>query len=346
MNAHSTNFVGTVYQSLFYKAPIPLLIGNLPFGPDFKNKRHEYEYLNYYIVPKLDNNYGGVLFYSKFLDNYVALKEPLTTWSSMYPVFEINYEKYYLNPFVNDVNGACSWIPEAKLTRSNLFPEKQETQGSVYYSNQAYFNFEKNRYELGLGENVWNLRGTYHHLHNKNLANGYSFGSEGKMNYEMGIDFDDVRNKKLDTLSNSGIRIGYAWSISGIGIDFEKVNNRDNLDISMTAEVINENISKSSHAQLKYAVTAEGTDYYNFYERLDLIPDLDHEDAPEKFDKMCGVYENVQCTHQFVIGSIVIGNTDHKDDLGYFVGINSFVSQNSAISYGTRTRFFRKNSSH
>lgn len=27
---------GNVRQTFFYKAPIPLLIGNLPFGDDFK----------------------------------------------------------------------------------------------------------------------------------------------------------------------------------------------------------------------------------------------------------------------------------------------------------------------
>lgn len=342
MNEHSTNFVGTVYQSLFYKAPIPLLIGNLPFGDDFKNKRHEYEYLNYYIVPKINSsNEYGVLLYSKFLDNYIVLKEPLTTWAFIYPAFSINNEYYYLNPFVNDVNGACSWIPEVKITESNVFPEQQITEGSVYYSNQVYFNFEENRYELGLGENVWNLRGTYQHLHNKNLANGYTFGSDGKMNYELFSTFDAIRNKKPDTLSNSGIRIGYAWSLSGEGIDFENVNNRDDLDKNMTAQVINENISKSVNAQLKYALSPDGADYYNFYERIDLLPDLDHEADPEKFDKICGVYENVALSHQFVMGSIVIGNTEHKDDIGYFVGINSIVSQNTGISSGRSTNHER-----
>lgn len=339
MNEHSTNFVGTVYQSLFYKVPIPLLIGNLPFGDDFKNKRHEYEYLNYYIVPKINStNEYGVLFYSKFLDNYIVLKESLTTWAFMYPAFSINNEYYYLNPFVNDVNGACSWIPEAKLTKSNTFKEQQVNEGAIYCSNQVYFNFEKNRYELGLGENVWNLRDTYQHLHNKNLANGFTFGSDGKMNYELFSTFDEIRNKKPDTLSNSGIRIGYAWNFSGDEVDFEKLNNRDNLDKNFTANVLNENISKSVTAQLQQANS------YNseFYERLDLLPDLDHEADSEKFDKMCGVYENVSRSHQFVIGSIVIGNVDHKDDIGYFVGINSIVSQSDVISRRDTTANYEK----
>lgn len=42
MIEHATSLSGLsgiARQTYFYKAPIPLLIGNLPFGDDFKEKR-------------------------------------------------------------------------------------------------------------------------------------------------------------------------------------------------------------------------------------------------------------------------------------------------------------------
>lgn len=342
---HTTDISNiNIKQTIFYKSPTPLLIGNLPFGDDFKNKRHEYEYLDYYIVPVNGPvTYDGFLFYSKFFDNYIFLAASYASWSCMYPGIYFNASWYSLNPFVNDTNGACSWIPE--------FRYADNRDGGLYQSSQIYYNFSKDRYEAGLGEDVWNLDSSYHLIHSKNLSNGLydslSDYNTVKMDYQIADSLDDLRNMPLAGNKNGKIPISYAFKLenddAGL-VDVSNLAKRENLYKNFKATVINQKlidyanstnnsrfISTPVHMRMLYTATSTPMQYDQYwYERLDLIKDLDYEDDPENFEKMCGLYENNPHTSsllkQFILGSVVIGNESHRDDLGWFIGVNEQIS--------------------
>jgi hypothetical protein len=361
MIQHATNLSelsGNVRQTIFYKAPLPLLIGNLPFGDDFKEKRGEYEYLDYYILPSnAAVQYDGFLFYSKFLKNSMFICQNYASWSYMYPVFYSFEGPYALNPFVNDTNGACAWAGEIQgRTSSNA--------DDTYSSAKIYYNFTTERYEKGLGEDTFNINGTWHPLGVKNLSNGFytrpSSISYGSMHFSYCTTLDGLRNFKYDSpheeggnYSIAGYQIGVGKYFSGdtsvsATVDFSNLANRDNLDKPYKETAISENFNSTfpSYSTYQGKFKLDGGSSFNssvlqyFYERLDLIKDLDHEDEPNKYEKICGIYENNGTSYYrnaFALGSIVIGNEQHRDDIGWFIGINhsitnisGFVTQSSS----------------
>jgi hypothetical protein len=349
MIEHATNLSelsGDVRQTYFYKAPIPLLIGNLPFGDDFKEKRDEYEYLEYYILPSnIVVKYDGFLFYSKFLKNYMFLSQNYASWSFMYPIFYSYDGPYALNPFVNDTNGTCAW--SADLQRRN----SSNTNGT-YSSTKIYYNFTTGRYEKGLGEDTFNVNGTWHPLGAKNLSNGYydnpSSTKTGSMHFSYCTTLSGLRDFKYDSPHEEGrnsyiadyqISVGRYFapdtSVSAT-VNFSNLANRDNLDKAYKEIAISDNFKSvfPSYAenQGKFKLDESSSLNYSdnlqyFYERLDLIKDLDHEDEPHKYEKICGIYENNSTKKGqygvFALGSIVIGNEQHRDDIGWFIGVNS-----------------------
>ena len=198
--AHSTKLPIEIEQSFFYKAPVPLLIGNLPFGDDFKEKRDEYEYLHYYIVPKQGSDLYAILYYNKFYKNFTMICKdaydfgPLN-WSKLYPHLYINGATYSLNPFVNDVNGACAWIKEQSyynpytvITYQSTYDERMSSAAKVYY------NFSRNQYEWGLGEDVFQYNGVTYQVNNANKCNAFSYKSEVEKISEVLNSFTDRKS--------------------------------------------------------------------------------------------------------------------------------------------------------
>lgn len=351
---------GNVRQTFFYKAPIPLLIGNLPFGDDFKEKRGEYEYLDYYILPSNTAlRYDGFLFYSKFLKNYMFLSFDYASWSFMYPIFSTYEGAYALNPFVNDTNGACAW--SAELQRRN-----SSQTDNTYSSTKMYYNFTTERYEKGLGEDTFNVNGTWHPLGAKNLSNGYydylSSTRTGSMHFSYCTTLSGLRDFKYDSPHEEGRNYSITDYQIGVGkyfapdssisatVDFSNLANRDNLEKAYKEIAISDNFNSvfPSYAENQGKFKLDDSSYLNysynlqyFYERLDLIKDLDHEDEPDEYEKICGIYENNSTENGqyevFALGSIVLGNEQHRDDIGWFIGINypysnigGFFSQSSS----------------
>jgi hypothetical protein len=339
-----------VDQKYFYKAPVPLLIGNLPFGDDFKNKRHEYEYLDYYIIPNQTSNLHGILYYNKFFKNYTIICGESTNsnsvplnWSYMYPHFYIDGNVWSLNPFVNSPNGSCVWIKEeskySPFSDSNYETNTNDTSsaGSIYY------NFTSNQYEWGLGEDVHQYEGVTYQVNNANKCNGYSFN---------GIDpvadsnpylqtLDEVVNMKCYDLNISNLYVGFTNKLqpefegNESQFNFKDLTDPENFNKTFMVSTVNDsNIVTDTHyhGKINGCKLIRGKDLaysYNYiYDRLNFLKDLDHEDEPEKYEEICGVYENnsEEAKSAFVLGSIVIGNENHRDDIGWFIGINSLVS--------------------
>lgn len=336
-----------IKQSIFYKAPLPLLIGNLPFGDDFKSKRDEYEYLDYYIIPVNGGvKYDGFLFYSKFLKNYLFVSYDYATWAYMYPMFYSYEGAFALNPFVNDTNGACSWGTDLNLKNG-------KNRVNQYSSAKIYYNFETGRYEKGLGEDTFNFNGTWHPLGAKNLSNGYftsaSSSKAGSMHLSYCKTLDGLRNFKYDcpteessTYTIVDYQIGVGKYFSGDTsaaetVDFSNLADRNNLEKPYKETAISENFNNTlpSYSNYQGKFKIDDSNYFNgtslqfFYERLDLLKDLDYEDEPNKYEKICGIYENngtSSSKNAFALGSIVIGNEQHRDDIGWFIGINNTIS--------------------
>jgi hypothetical protein len=131
-------------------------------------------------------------------------------------------------------------------------------------------------------------------------------------------------------------------------VDFSNLANRNNLDKAYKEIAISENFNSVfpsySNFQGKFKLDPS-TSFNNsalqyFYERLDLIKDLDYEDEPDKYEKICGIYENngtSSYNNAFALGSIVIGNEQHRDDIGWFIGINHSISNIAGFATPTPT---------
>lgn len=360
---------GGVEQYQFYQAPVPLLIGNLPFGDDFKEKRHEYEYLNYYIVPSpkgvgsRDSSQPGVLYYNKFFKKYTIITSAIASWSYLYPGIREGTYCYSLNPFVNGPNGACAWIMEVYSYDGSRYINT-----SFKCPNIIYYNFSEDRYEVGLGEDVFSKDGFMYQLNmhdtvsrtkkkkthrltvlpsttNKSTIKArpqYTATGSGSTSYILSN--DALRDYKVAQVHYDW-KTGYS-NIRKFGqdknatVEFNLDNLTDPINLSATFATWPTNTSAPETAnrhrssQLYRSVYIDNNQNDVAYERLDFIPDLDHEEDPEKYEEICGVYENhyKNAKKQMLIGSVVIGSIDHKDDVGWFIGINKAVSEFSALS--------------
>lgn len=104
-----TTISSSITNFSFYKSPVPLIIGNLPFKDNYKTSLHEWEYLDIYVVPKLQN----VLYYDHFYKKYKINVKTTDISRYMYPGFcspGYSTANYVLNPFTNDVNGVCPFM--------------------------------------------------------------------------------------------------------------------------------------------------------------------------------------------------------------------------------------------
>lgn len=273
----------------------------------------------------------------------------------MYPVFYTNEGPYALNPFVNDTNGACAWS-------ADLQERNSRNNNSTYSSTKIYYNFTTGRYEKGLGEDTFNVNGTWHPLGAKNLANGFysSSSKTGSMHFSYFTTLSGLRNFKYDCPKEEGNNYYIGDYQIGVGryltndtstsatVDFSNLANRDNLDKAYKEIAISDNFNNVFSSRVTYTGKFKldsskslnsSYDLQYFYERLDLIKDLDYEDEPDKYEKICGIYENNSPQDGqravFALGSIVIGNEQHRDDIGWFIGINETISETAGFGLPT-----------
>lgn len=136
----------TATQHMFYEVPIPLIIGNLPVG-NFKQHLHEYDYLKIFKVPSQDK----CIYWSKFHNNYIMKK--LDRIDYMFPNIEVNSDIYAVNPFMNDINGICSW-------KNN----------DIHKISKIYYNTETSKYEAGFGQDVCDYDGFLYSLNSKDYT--------------------------------------------------------------------------------------------------------------------------------------------------------------------------------
>lgn len=334
-------------QTFYYKVPIPLVIGNLPFGSNFKNTRDEYNYFEYYIIPQQKTRHLGILYYNDFFKNYTAVfknqnlekvtRSPIN-WSKLYPSFYIDGQLYCLNPFVNDMNGACSWIRE----ESGYDPYNLKFNNeSLTSPAKVYFNFKNNQYEWGLGEDVRQYDGVTYQLNYSNKCNGFAF-HEKIVGQDNPAIYPAVQTTvhQLSTIKNFNpslevVNVGLTHKLVSLTTDsfnFDDLTERTNLSTSFYVEPINNDpllSSKSDYVKYDcrlYKDIPENDDNL-YYERLGILPDLDHQYNPDKYEKICGVYENDQSkmfNDAFILGSVVIGPDSNSKQLGNFIGTNLF----------------------
>lgn len=131
---------------MFYQIPIPLIVGNLPAG-DFRQHLNEYQYLKIYKVPSQDR----CIYWSKFHNNYIMKK--LDDLEYMFPTIEVNSDVYSLNPFMNDLNGICSWKHNA-----------------IHKISKIYYNTQTAKYEAGFGQDVNDYDGFLYSLNSKDYT--------------------------------------------------------------------------------------------------------------------------------------------------------------------------------
>lgn len=295
--------------SVFYKAPIPLIFGNIPLADDFKEHKDEYHYFNYYIVPSQYTNNNtlalnrlGIVFYSEYLKNYVYMRGTSSvdlTWKNLYPYFSLDHY-YYLNPFVN-VDGACTWIYE---TDYEFSPQN------------IYFNFEKDRFEYGLGADVVN----YEDCNLSPIAISYPT-----------LDQNDVRVSTTDELKNFSLisntdttLTSYKFFPNHFLNNGVVISSPDEIPsgASFQCKPINSNGKSPTSTGRLYQAYSSDLKYQ--YIRTEDIPDFDFLNDPEKYENMCGIYKNNE-NKKFVLGSIIIGNVDNPN-FGYFIGVNGLVT--------------------
>lgn len=286
----------------FYKEPLPLLIGSLPFGEDFRNKKDEYEFLDVYKT--IDNDFEGIIYYSRFFKKYTFLKKENVTWQNLFPKFDLIYGVYTLNPFINDTNGYCSWLFDP----------------SYYYggikSDKIYYNSEEDRYENGLGEDVVYNNGKIYTMNNNNYFNGYFGGyeyySDEVNNNIFQISLD--RNASLEdiTIGDYVENVGYKKLFNGNDeFDFDELTNENNFDNYFSMTLVN-------GEEIINGCALFGKEDY--FLKNDEVKDIDHLLNPS-IPELLGVYENQYTSEKFALGSWVLGNLS-KEDFGLFVGVN------------------------
>lgn len=350
---HSTTLQSNLRQNVFYKAPVPLLFGNLPFGDNFKEHRHEYHYVDYYVVPQVPAifNRMGVLFYSEFFKKYILVATINTTYSHMFPSLSDKEGTYYLNPFVNDENGACCWI-RANLSYANTSDYIAHDSQPGGDTSKIYYNFSKDRYEHGFGEYVWSYNDCYFPIYMKNNNNGYYTQTDDAMSITSVI---NSSNSSVSITSVSQLRdlpLDYKINRRPIGYirGFRVNSNYPNFDLSnLSADgnitmgrfdsyVLSENAYPVNYTCSMYMLGSQNSTAWLV--RSTLLKDLDHELNPE-IPEMVGIYETnfyhpTSTGTQNLIGSFVIGDEAHKDDVGWFIGVNSTYYVTSSSSHGVR----------
>ena len=231
-------------QTLFYKSPAPLLIGNLPFQ-NFISSLYEYEYLDYYVTT------NGIVYYSKYFDNYVGLTGDVS-WNNLYPNFNLNGNEYCLNPFVNDLNGICSWIPMNDEDASSI-----------------YWNTKNNRFECGLGEDAFNHDGVYLRLAGRTYSNAYTERNMLAIDSKLET-YEELNSYNLDTKIDYDLK-GYSLELINPSSQFETKTINETVNVVISSNSFNSN--------------------EDMFIKTNELEDLDVTNNLEK-DSVCGYYEN------------------------------------------------------
>ena len=130
--------------------------------------------------------------------------------------------------------------------------------------------------------------------------------------------------------------------IEDLAFNFEDLTDEKNFERTFSCVPVNNDSFLSGYGSYYETKNckirkSETSDYSGlFYDRLDFLKDLDHEDEPEKYEKMCGVYENINGTDATIIGSVVIGNEQHREDFGWFIGTN-LLTHDYKYAFGANT---------
>lgn len=97
--------------------------------------------------------------------------------------------------------------------------------------------------------------------------------------------------------------------LTNIDFDFDNITSSD-----LNKNLNFESLYNSSNTQ---TLTFEMEYYISLFLRIEDCPDVDHLEDPEKYDKMCGIYNPAPFSsvknRQYMIGSIVVGS-DNKDE--------------------------------
>lgn len=337
-------------QLSFYKAPVPLLIGNNPLTKTFNDNMHEYSYLEYYkVIPESKEYYineindcpGGILFYNDVFENYALLyprdnndykpsykKFINETWKYMYFGLRVtanylsnNHYKftYYLNPFVNNESGTCEFI-----------------NGRTTVPYRIYYDADASNFKYGFGNEVLTYDDYYFSYTNNDVTNGIGIFSDfnnvysnNTLNCKTSTSFED-RLSIINSLALSGCTVGQEFHLNpDISLIENGTNNfsidslNKNLLFNNTAFEAGSNLSYD-RIEFKYAPLIQDEQYTEnncyYYLRTNYLPDLDFE-AGETNDNMLGVYEEVNKYKQLIVGSIVLGNND--DSFGNFIGVST-----------------------
>lgn len=232
----------------FYQSPVPLIIGNLPFGDSFQSSINDYEYLNVYKL--IGSNLSGTLFYSKFFNNYIILDNAQSKIENMFPAFNIGNKSYSINPFINDVNGVCSWISFNKNDASKI-----------------HFNFSSSKYEYSLGEDCPYYDGLSFQINKVNYFNG---AFERNIGLGRQINVANIEDISLFNLSND-YYVGSKYSLT--------------LENGLNSELIGINLTFSN----TLSGNINGNLLSDVYIRSNYVKDLDYEEDNE-IPNILGVY--------------------------------------------------------
>lgn len=271
-----------ILPNLFYQIPIPLTIGNLPYG-DFLNHLNEYEYLKVYKVPSLNM----CLYWSKFHNNYI-LRRLDNNPEYIFPQLKAENILYSLNPFMNDLNGICSWINDEINTCSKI-----------------YYNTQTSKYEFGFGQDVPTNQGFLYNI----ISKDYNFTAYNDVEIQ---DYGEFYEQDFNDLAvwkpASSVKFQYSQNLFE-NISETKVFQIPNKDILTTQE------NWDTYIKTDKNITIQDNTYYF---RIEDIPDLDGKG-------ICGLYKNSKSDDYYAIGSWVCG-VNGNQEFGKFIGVNARYS--------------------
>lgn len=272
----------------FYKAPGIIVIGALPFDKDAV--AGEYKIKDIYIttiLKRVNTNGGtssrfnynnGVLIYNECLENYT-----LSPIDGMYDGFTLSYcyprMGNYINPFVNDSNGFCSWTKRFDFDAS---------QSNNIYSRKIMY--DKDRDLLVRAEHLDQLnkdgylfRGTTH-----NLTYTGEYLPTTEWNY---VNYALYNSEETLTQITTKLKT-------------------DSSTITVKCPAVPTDIS---YSWKEISLTAS---FKTILVRTDFLPDLDHE-ADKNIPEICGVYmlrtDIANKANGIGVGSLIMEDKNNKD---------------------------------
>lgn len=184
-------------QNTFYEAPIPLLMGNIPFG-DFTTSGGEYHYQKYYVLSsgnyyrKYNDTYD-TYYYTSTRNAYVLYNKQFNTYVLtfanilyFYPNVRnitsnnnMDQGSLYLNPFVNDTTGYCSFQNLNNARIKKLY-YNDSTDKFQYNYGKDFYDYNKCIY-INSVKDMTNIAGIYYPIYAGNSvvsSNPQTYSSE------------------------------------------------------------------------------------------------------------------------------------------------------------------------